>query len=223
MEQSVLLTGFCTYVGTLENPAEAVVNHLGGEPIGGTTVHPLVVDNTYDVCVDEVCDAIGRLDPGLVIMLGEYPGRSMITVERIATNYNDSARYGLEDNAGVSLCGRPTVPDGPAAYFATVPVKRMVAAMRTDGVPADVSDTAATFVCNHLMYGVLHHLAVNHGDIRAGWIHLPPLPSSSATDRYLNLPSMSVETSSRGVRAAIAAALEHDTDLETSPRSRFQV
>lgn len=108
-----------------------------------------------------------------MIMLGEYPGRATLTVERLAQNINDCGGYGLADTAGKVLVGEPTDPDGPVAYHATVPVHEMVLAMRAAGIPADVSDAAGTFVCNHLMYGVLHHIASRNLPIRAGWVHLP--------------------------------------------------
>lgn len=108
-----------------------------------------------------------------MIMLGEYPGRATLTVERLAQNINDCGGYGLADTAGKVLVGEPTDPDGPVAYHATVPVHEMVLAMRAAGIPADVSDAAGTFVCNHLMYGVLHHIASRNLPIRAGWSICP--------------------------------------------------
>ena len=134
-------------------------------------------------------------------MLGEYPGRAMVTVERVAINYNDSTRYGVCDEAGYAPQGTKVVEDGPAAYLSTpvwklspgaprhrcdvvrnffplhrstLPLRRIVRDLRSNGVPADISGDAGTLMCNHLMYGVLHACAGR--DIVAGWVHLPALP-----------------------------------------------
>lgn len=147
----------------------------------------------------------------------------MITVERVATNYNDATRYGLADNAGTAPQGEPTVPGGPVACYATLPLRAMVKAMREGGIPSDISDTAATLMCNHLMYGVLHHVAETRLDIPTGWIHLPHLPEVAALDRNLGNPSMALETSTAGVRTAIKAALDHPRDISDPIPSRFQI
>ena len=147
-------------------------------------------------------------------MLGEFPGRAMVTVERIAQNLNDGARYGLLDNDGNDVRNQLTAPGGPAAYYSTLPIRAMVKAMRAEGIPSDISDAPGTFCCNHLMYGVLHHLATEALPIRAGWIHLPALPSVAARVENLGMPSMSVETSVAGVLVALRC------HIETSPRYR---
>lgn len=155
----VLVTGFGPYGVTPVNPAQLTAEELDGRTIAGATVISRIVPNTFFESIAAAQQAIAEIEPALVIMLDEYPGRSMITVERLAQNVNDCGRYGLADCAGRVLVGEPTDPAGPVAYHATVPVRAMVLAMRKAGVPADVSDAAGTFVCNHLMYGVLHHLA----------------------------------------------------------------
>jgi pyroglutamyl-peptidase len=156
-------------------------------------------------------------------MLGEYGGRAMITVERLAQNVNDCARYGLADTAGKVLNGEPTVPDGLVAYYSTVPIRAMVLAMRRAGIPADISDAAGTFVCNHLMYGMLHHIASNDLPIRAGWIHLRHLPEVAALAHNLGAPSMSVDTAVTGVAAGIEAALHHRVDVTEPVPSRLLI
>jgi pyroglutamyl-peptidase len=144
-------------------------------------------------------------------------------VERIAQNLNDGVRYGLADNDGAVLQDRLTAPDGPAAYYATLPIRAMVIAMRAAGIPADISDTAGTFGCNHLMDGILHHIAVNRLPIRAGWIHNPHLPEVAARDENLGAPSMAAETSIAAVRVGVQAAVEHREDSRAAVVSRFQI
>lgn len=164
----VLVTGFGPYGVTPVNPAQLTAEELDGRTIAGATVISRIVPNTFFESIAAAQQAIAEIEPALVIMLGEYPGRSMITVERLAQNVNDCGRYGLADCAGRVLVGEPTDPAGPVAYHATVPVRAMVLAMRKAGVPADVSDAAGTFVCNHLM--------------RAA----PPRPEGSARPRRLD-------------------------------------
>jgi pyroglutamyl-peptidase len=218
--QTVLLTGFEAFGTTPINPAEQVVRRLEGRMIGGAAIVSRIVPNTFFTCIEVVRAAIAELQPEVVVMMGEYGGRAMATVERIAQNLNDGARYGLLDNAGKLL---QDVPDGPAAYRSTLPIRAMVRALRDAGIPADISDTGGTFCCNHLMYGVLHHIAVNRLAIRAGWVHLPHLPEVAALDANLGAPSMSVETASAGLSAAIAAIVEHPRDTADRIASRLQI
>jgi pyroglutamyl-peptidase len=221
--RSVLLTGFEAFGTTPVNPAEQVARHLDGEEVGGAKIVSRIVPNTFFTCIAVVQAAIAELRPDVVVMMGEYGGRAMITVERIAQNLNDGARYGLRDNAGKLLQDVLTVPDGPVAYRTTLPIRAMVRAMRDAGIPSDISDTAATFCCNHLMYGILHHIAAEGLDIRAGWVHLPHLPEVAALERNLGAPSMSVETAAAGLRAGITAIGAHPHDTEDRIASRLQI
>jgi pyroglutamyl-peptidase len=220
---TVLLTGFGPYGNTPVNPAQSVAQNLDGQNIGGAQVIGRVVPNTFFKSIEATTALIDELEPDLVVMMGEYGGRAMITVERIAQNFNDATRYGLADNDGVAPLNEPTAPDGPVAYFSTAPIRAMVKAMRVAGIPADISDAAGTLVCNHLMYGVLHHIATHELPIRAGWIHLPALPCVAALEANLNMPSMSAETSTEGVRVGIQAALGHTKDIQEPLPSRFQI
>lgn len=219
----VLVTGFGAYGNTPANPAQLTAEALDGRIIAGATVTARIVPNVFFESIAVTRQAIADIRPEVVVMLGEYPGRAMITVERLAQNINDCGRYGLADNAGTVLVGEQTDPAGPVAYHATVPSHAMVVAMREAGVPADVSDAAGTFVCNHLMYGVLHHIATNALPIRAGWMHLPCLPSVAALERNLGVPSMSVETAVAGVAAGIEAAVRQLSDIGEPVRSRLQI
>lgn len=219
----VLLTGYEAFANTPINPAEMVARRMDGMELEGATIVSLVMPNIFFKSIDHAWEVIEEVQPDVVVMMGEYGGRAMLTVERIAQNLNDGTRYQLLDNAGYAMQDELTAPDGPAAYYTTLPIRAMVKAMRDAGIPADISDTAATFCCNHLMYGVLHRIAVNQLPIRAGWIHLPHLPEVAALVPNLGAPSMSVETAATGVTAAIAAILKHDEDITTAIPSRFQI
>lgn len=220
---TVLVTGFGPYGTTPTNPAQLVAEALDGRHIAGAAVVSRIVPNVFFESIECAVRAVEETHPELVVMLGEYGGRAMITVERLAQNLNDCARYGLADNAGTVLCGEPTVADGPVAYHASAPIRAMVLEMRRAGIPADISDTAGTFVCNHLMYGMLHHIAERALPIRAAWIHLPHLNEVAALDRNLGAPAMSVDTAVAGVVAGIQAALGHPVDVDEPVSSRLQI
>ena len=134
-----------------------------------------------------------------------------MSVERVAINVDDAR---IADNAGNRMIDEPIRADGPDAYFCTVPIKAMVAAMAKAGVPAEISNTAGTFVCNHLIYGVLHHIATDMKATRAGFVHVPFL-ESQVVDK-VDTASMSLPTMIVGAKAAIMAAIKYKTDLKLS-------
>ncbi|MGI9474467.1 MAG: pyroglutamyl-peptidase I [Rubripirellula sp.] len=219
----VLVTGFGPYANTPVNPAQAVAESLDGVRIGDAEVVGRIVPCIYFEAIRAAVKAIIEVEPEFVVMLGEFGGRAMLTVERIAQNLDDASRYGLADNAGRSPIQEQIVAEGPAAHYATLPIRAMVKAIREAGIPADISDAPGTLVCNHLMYGVLHHLSEHQLPIRAGWIHLPALPEVAARESNLGMPSMTVATSRAGVEVAIRAALEHSEDIAEPIRSTWQI
>ena len=148
--------------------------------------------------------AIEQTSPVLVLALGQAGGRTGITVERVAINVDDAR---IPDNAGVQPIDQPIVADGPAAYFSTLPIKAMVAALREREIAASVSQTAGTFVCNHVFYGVRHHLA-DRPDVRAGFVHVPWLPEQAAARP--GEPSLPLAVQVEAVRMLIAVALTAD-------------
>ncbi len=219
----ILLTGFGDWAGSCANPAGEVARALDGAQIGGAEVCSVIAPSIFKQMIPCVTAAIGEQRPDIVLMMGEYNGRPNITVERIAQNFIDATRYGFGDEAGDMPQDEPVIPGAPYAYPATVPLRAMVRAMRDAGVPSDISDTAATFGCNLLMFGVLHHIAANELPIRAGWVHLPSLPETAALDANVGLPSMALETQVRGLKACIEACLHHETDIDAPISSRFQI
>jgi len=203
----VLVTGFEPFGGEASNPSWEVCERLARE-IAGHRVETCLVPCAFGAALDVVADAIERHRPALVLSLGQAGGRSAIGIERVAINVDDAR---IADNAGAQPVDEPIAADGPAAHFATVPVKAMAAAIRQAGVPAEVSNTAGTFVCNHLMYGVLHFIAARGHAARAGFIHVP-----YAEEQVLDKPgvaSMSVASMVKAVEAAVTAALTHSTDI----------
>ena len=223
MMKTILLTGFEAFGSSPVNPAEQVATLLHNEVMGDYHIVSRVVPNTFFKSIKCVKQAIAELQPEVVVMLGEYGGRSMLTVERLAQNINDSARYNLADNDGQVLQGERTEENGPAAYYSNLPIRAMVKASRDQGIPADISDTPGTNVCNHLMYGILHFIHTEQLAIRAGWIHLPHLPANAALSENLGAPSMSEHTAAQGVRAAIGAVVSYSNDIDEPLESRWQI
>lgn len=206
----VLVTGFEPFGGERTNPSWEVCERLG-YAVAGLRVERLLVPCEFGRSIEVVAAAVARHQPSLVICLGQAGGRTRLSIERVAINVDDAR---MADNAGAAPVDEPVVALGPPAYFATLPVKAMAAAARAAGVAAEVSNSAGTYVCNHLMYGVLHLLATGGATARAGFIHVP-----YAEGQVLERPavaSMSIESMTLGVAAAIAAAATHAADIKVA-------
>lgn len=203
----VLVTGFEPFGGEDLNPSWEICKALPAA-IGAARIHTLRVPTAFRSAIETVATEIDRLSPDVVLCLGQAGGRAALSVERVAINIDDAR---IPDNAGLQPIDEPIAPHGPPAYFATVPVKAMVAAAREAGVPAAVSNSAGTFVCNHLLYGVLHYLAASGRAARAGFIHVPWLDEQAVTRE--GAPSMALASMVRGVEAAVGAAWSIREDL----------
>ncbi len=177
--------------------------------IAGLRVETCLVPCEFRRAIEVAAEAIERTHPAFVISLGQAGGRARLGVERVAINIDDAR---IPDNAGYQPVDEWVAANGPPAYFASVPVKAMAVAMREAGVPAEVSNTAGTFVCNHLMYGVLHYLAASGYRTRARFIHVPY--SEAQASGHRDSPSMSIDTMVKGVVAAIRAAQANRHDIK---------
>lgn len=206
----LLLTGFTPFDGEKINPALEAVKRLPNE-IAGLEIVKLEVPTVFGESVRLVQKAIEREQPDFVLSIGQAGGRAAVTPERVAINVDDAR---IPDNAGQQPIDVPIFADGENAYFATLPVKAMAEAIQKAGLPAALSNTAGTFVCNHLMYGVLHHLHQNHKSAKAGFIHVPYIPEQTADKP--GVPSMPLEDIVRALEAAIAAIPAHERDIKTA-------
>ncbi len=196
----LLLTGFEPFAGDTRNPSADLVAAIAAAPPPDLTLATAILPVAF-ARLDAALDAaIAAAAPDVVLALGLAGGRTELSVERVAVNLDDAR---IADNDGDQPLDRPVVAGGPAAYFASVPVKAMVAAMREAGAPAQVSHTAGTFACNHVFFRAAHLAATSRPGMRAGFIHLPYLPQQAAAHR--NAPSMALATMLAGLRAAIAA------------------
>ena len=200
----LLLSGFEPFGGHAQNPSEATVRAMAQQPIPGVTLHTLVLPVDAKRAPGMLTAAMDEHKPDVVLSLGEARGRFALGIERVAVNLLD---FVIADNAGALVTDAPVVPDGPAAYFSTLPVRNMLQAARAAGVPAELSLSAGAYLCNQVMYATLHHIGMNWLPMRAGFVHMPALPETIAgTDA--RLASMSIESLVRGVGAMIRALAE---------------
>lgn len=200
---NMLVTAFDAFGGEAINPALQALEELP-ESIVGLQLIKLEVPTVFGESLEVVRRALEKHRPDAVLCLGQAGGRSAITVERVAINVMDAR---MPDNKGYAPEDVPVIPGGPAAYFATLPIKHMVAGMQAAGVSAAVSDTAGTFVCNQLMYGVLHTLHLEGRGAIAGFVHVPYVPTQ-AQHKTPQPPSMPLEDINKGLVAATAAVGE---------------
>ena len=207
---TLLLTGFEPFGGEITNPSWQVAQALHGEVLGGARVVAVQLPCVFGAALAALQAALQQHRPQLVLALGQAGGRCELTPERVAINVDDAR---IADNSGAQPVDRPVVPGGPAAYFSSLPIKAMVAALRAAGVPASVSQTAGTFVCNHVFYGLMHALQ-KHPGVRGGFMHLPLLPEQAT--RLPGQPSVALATQVAGVRVALATALGSDVDLHVA-------
>lgn len=204
--KTVLITGFEPFDDELLNPSWEVVSQLNDRLIGNTKVIARQLPCVFGAAVDEITRLIDELKPELVIAVGQAGGRADISIERVAINVDDAR---IPDNAGHQPVDEPIVSGGPAAYFSTLPLKAMVAGIREAGIPASVSQTAGTYVCNHVMYGLLHHL--RRRKTRGGFIHIPYLPEQAI--KHPGAPSMSQASVTLALEMAIGIALTVEEDI----------
>lgn len=206
----LLLTAFDPFGGETVNPAQEAVKMVSSR-VGNVEVIKCVVPTVFGKSIETVAAAIEDCRPDAVLCIGQAGGRADLTPERIAINLDDAS---IADNEGNRPVDTPIFPDGKPAYFSTLPVKAMVAAIRAAGIPASLSNTAGTFVCNHLMYGVLYTLEKYYPSVRGGFLHVPYIPSQVTGGR--GIPSMSAADIVRGLEAAIAAIGENGRDITVS-------
>ena len=206
----ILVTGFDPFSGEVINPAIETVKRLP-DTIGGAKIIKLEIPTVCHQSLRVIDEAIAGYDPDVVLSVGQAGGRPDITVERVGINVDDCR---IPDNAGNQIVDEPIYADGPAAYFVTVPIKAMVQRIRERNIPASVSNTAGTFVCNHVTYGVCHLLAVKYPGKRSGFIHIPFLPQQAVDKK--NMPSMSQDMMVEAITAAIEAVVDTEKDIKVT-------
>lgn len=206
--KKVLLTAFEAHVPQYAYSAQSVADTLHGTQEGKIHIYSRLIEETFFDSIEAVCLAMTDFKPDVIIMMGESIGQSLITLERIAHNFNESQGDWLHDINEMNVNNEFTSMSGPMAYASQLPIQVMLNEMREQGVPANISDSNGAAYGNHVFYGVLHYLAIHKLSIPSGWINLPMLPQKAALPEYIGQPSMSLHTCVEGIRLAIKAICE---------------
>lgn len=205
----ILITGFDPFGGENINPALEAVKKLP-DTILGQEVIKIEIPTVFRKSLEKIEENIQKHNPDVVISVGQAGGRFGVTPERVAINIDDAR---IKDNEGNQPIDISIYEDGEAAYFSNLPIKAMVKEMNDNGIPASVSNTAGTFVCNHVMYGILYLIDKKYPNIRGGFIHVPYIPSQVTTKP--NTPSMSIDDIAKGLELSIKAVIENSSDIKT--------
>lgn len=204
----LLLTAFEPFGGDTTNPAQDAVK-LVPSTIKGVDIVKIDVPVVFDKAGETVYQAMVKEKPDVVLCIGQAGGRIGLTPERVAINLQDAR---IPDNDGKQPFDKKCFADGENAYFTRIPVKAMVEYMKKANIPASVSYTAGTFVCNDLMYSVLYHIAKEFPDMKGGFMHVP-FTHNQVINRP-NTPSMSVEDIAKGIEVSIEAIIDHPDDFK---------
>jgi len=200
-----LVTGFDAFGGDALNPSTLAAQALHGRRIAGHRVVAAQLPTVFGASRAVLAGLLRTHRPALVLCVGQAGGRGALSLERVAINIDDAR---IADNTGAQPVDAPVVAQGPAAYFTSLPVKAMLLELHRAGIAAEVSQTAGTFVCNHVFYGLMHLLATGRGlrRVRGGFVHVPWLPQQGT-------PSMPLDDIVRGLQVALRCALTTSSDV----------
>ena len=204
----LLLTAFTPFGGESINPALEAVKEVK-DKISNLDIIKLEVPTVFNKSIQTVIDAMEKEKPDFVLCVGQAGGRAGITPERVAINVDDAR---IPDNDGNQPIDRTIYLDGENAYFSNLPVKAMVEAIKKASLTSSLSNSAGTYVCNHLMYGVLYHIDKIYKGMKGGFIHVPYIPEQTVDKP--DKPSMPLNDIVRGLEAAISAIAENEKDIK---------
>jgi pyroglutamyl-peptidase len=204
---TVLITGFEPFGGESVNPSWLTVHRLSGQRIHGHDIVDACLPTAFNTSLAQLAVLIEQYRPDLVIALGQAGGRSGISLERIAINIDDAR---IPDNLGVQPIDQVIIKGAPAAYFSTLPIKAALKNLQDSGVQAEISNTAGTYVCNHVFFGLMH-LCRLYPQMRAGFVHIPFLPEQALEKQ--NMPSMALEELVQGLSIIVKTCLETTVDI----------
>lgn len=199
----VLVTGFEPFGGEKINPSFEAVKLLP-DSIDGVSIIKRQVPTVFRKSIEELKRLIEEIKPDVVLCVGQAGGRSEISIERVAINIDDA---NIKDNEGNQPVDEIIFEDGENAYFSNLPIKALVEKIKEAGIPASISNSAGTFVCNHIMYGLLYLIDKKYPHIKGGFIHVPYLPKQVVNKR--NTPSMSLDNIKEALILAIKAIIEN--------------
>ena len=209
----ILLTGFEPFGGDSVNPSWLVAQQLEGMSFAGAQVQAVQLPCVFGISAQVLVQALAQHQPDVVLALGLAQGREGISIERVAINVDDAR---MADNAGRQPIDTPVVPGGPAAYFSTLPIKRLAQGLQQAGHPAHISQTAGTFVCNHVFYALQHHLLGQH--VMSGFVHLPALPEQADRAPDPRPPHMALSDQVAAVQKLLQLCVAHASQREGDVR-----
>lgn len=202
--KTLLLTGFEPFLNFTINPTMRIVEELHEQVIGDYKIHSEVLPVDFRESGKQFLEQIESVKPDAIISLGLAGGRYKITPERIAINVND----GASDNSGNVLIDEPIHEEGADAYLTTLPVRAMVNRLLEEGFPAAISNSAGTYLCNHVMYTGLHYARTQNLNLKSGFIHIPA--SHELAIQHGKIPSWSHEDLKRGIISCIKVLSENN-------------
>lgn len=211
----VLITGFDPFGGEKINPAWEAVRALP-DNIDGIEVVKLQIPTVFKKSAKKLFENIDSVKPDVVICVGQAGGRYEFCVERVAINLDDGR---IPDNEGYQPVDVKVFEDGENAYFSTLPIKAIVEEVKKAGIPAAVSNTAGTYVCNHIMYSLLYYLNKNNLNIKGGFIHVPFIPEQVVEKK--NTPYMELTRITKALEISIKAIRDYEKDLVISGGKEF--
>ena len=203
----ILITGFDPFGGEPVNPALEAVKLMKDE-IAGAKIIKLEIPTVFRKSVEKIHEMIKAEQPDVVLSIGQAGGRFGVTPERVAINVDDAR---IKDNEGNQPVDTPIFTDGEAAYFSNLPVKAMVEAIKNKGLPSTLSNSAGTFVCNHVMYGVLYYIHKEFPNVRGGFIHVPFITDQVVTKP--NVASMALADITEALESAVEAIIKNQKDI----------
>ncbi|MBB6632285.1 pyroglutamyl-peptidase I [Clostridium algidicarnis] len=204
----ILVTGFDPFGGESINPALEAVKKIS-DNIDGVEIIKVEVPTVFKKSIDTLDKAIEAHNPDVVLCVGQAGGRFDITPEKVAINLDDAR---IKDNEGNNPIDEPIFKDGETAYFSSLPVKAIVKNIKENNIPSSVSYSAGTFVCNHIMYGLLYLIDKKYKNVKGGFIHVPFIPSQVLEKK--NMPSMALEDITKGLEFALKAIIENKDDIK---------
>lgn len=204
----VLITGFDPFGGESINPAWEAVKMMKDE-IANAEIIKMQIPTVVGKSIEKIHEKMKEVKPDLVLSIGQAGGRFGVTPERVAINVTDAR---IPDNEGNQPIDEPIFADGPAAYFSSLPVKAMVQAVKDAGYPSVLSNSAGTYICNHVMYGILYYIDKEFPAVRGGFIHVPY--AASQVVNKPGTPSMAIADITASLEAAVKAAVENIQDIK---------
>ncbi|TJY41785.1 pyroglutamyl-peptidase I [Cohnella pontilimi] len=203
----ILISGFEPFGGSTINPTEQLIRSIQRESIPGVEIRTVLLPVYFDDCVDLLVKEIENFGPDAVISCGLAGGRRDITPERIAVNLKDIAPDApYPDNKGAKPQDMPINPDGPDGLMTKLPIRKMVNRLKEQGIPASISYTAGTFICNNTMYGILDYIRRKDVPVMAGFVHFPA--SAEMADEHPDWPTLPQETLLQGLRVIVQTTVD---------------